>query len=53
MDMNTEEVLANLEGYALWEYKDYKINKDEYNRIVADLHELQERRNHEHEKDNR
>lgn len=53
MEMNTKEVLANLEGYALWEYKDYKINKDEYNRIVADLHELQERRKCDEEEDNR
>lgn len=42
--MTIEEVLANLEGYSLWEYGSYKINKEEADCIISALKELKERR---------
>lgn len=35
--MRTEEVLANLESYSLWEYGGYKLSREEHKVIVEDL----------------
>lgn len=42
--MMIEEVLANLQDYALWEYNDYKLSKAESGCVVEALKELKELR---------
>ena len=46
--MNTiEEIIANLENYALWDYGGYTLSKSEARGIIEALKELKVRREHE------
>jgi hypothetical protein len=48
--MNTiEEIIANLENYALWDYGGYTLSRSEAKGIIEALKELKERREHEEE----